>query len=398
MIRLLLLVLVLAAGLVVGPQLAGQQGYVLISAAEQTLEMSVTTLLVLIGMLIAVLWVLEWLLRKLLSISSTATGWLSGRKQRKARQQTQAGLIKLREGEWKKAEKLLAKARPHSDAPMHNLLAAAEAAQQRQNLQARDQYLQQAADLNANSLALALTRAQLHSQSGQHEEALASLRAIKRQHPRNPVMLALLKDTYIHLEDWSALLNLLPTLKKAQLLDHEQFDALHERAELGVMAHVASQQGTEGLLAHWNQLPKAKRNQPSLLAGLVKHLAARNADSEAYILLREALKKRTDDRLIALIPTLNLPDNYPAVVMLEELLTQDSRNPVLHSALGQLLMQSGKWQDARSHFEKALEYRADVTDYAYLADVLDKLDQGKAASDVSRTALKLALPEQPPAA
>ncbi|OOE96388.1 heme biosynthesis HemY N-terminal domain-containing protein [Salinivibrio sp. IB643] len=398
MIRLLLLVLVLAAGLVVGPQLAGHQGYVLISAAQQTIEMSVTTLLVLIAALIAVLWALEWVLRKLFSMSSTASGWLSGRKQRKARQQTQTGLMRLREGEWKKAEKLLAKARSHSDAPMHNLLAAAEAAQQRQDLHARDQYLQHAADINANSLALALTRAQLHSQSGQYEQALASLRAIKRQHPRNPVMLSLLKETYIQLEDWSALLNLLPTLKKAQLLNSEQLDVLYERAELGVMSHVASQKGAEGLLAHWNQLPKAKRNQPVLLAGLVHHLSARNADSEAYILLRETLKKRPDDRLIALIPTLNLPDSYPAVVMLEELLTRDSHNPVVHSALGQLLMQAGKWQDARSHFEQALEYRTDVSDYAYLADVLDKLNQGQAASDISRTALKMALPERPPAA
>ncbi|OOF13836.1 MULTISPECIES: heme biosynthesis HemY N-terminal domain-containing protein [unclassified Salinivibrio] len=398
MIKLLLLVLALVAGLLVGPELAGQQGYVLISAAEQTLEMSVTTLIILIIGLIGVLWVLEWVLRKLLSLSSTASGWLSGRKQRKARKQTQTGLMKLREGEWKQAEKLLAKARPFSDAPMHNLLAAAEAAQQRQDLHARDQYLQQAADLNANSLALALTRAQLHSQSGQYEEALASLRAIKRQHPRNPVMLSLLKDTYIQLEDWSALLNLLPTLKKAQLLDGTQLEALSERAELGVMAHIASQQGTEGLLTHWNRLSKTKRSQPALLVGLVHHLVARNADSEAYILLREALKKRPEDSLIALLPSLKLPDIHLAVVMLEELLRYDSRNPVTHSALGQLLMQQGKWQDARSHFEKALEYRADVTDYAYLADVLDKLNQGKAASDVSRTALKLALPEQPPAA
>ncbi len=105
MIRLLLLVLVLAAGLVVGPQLAGHQGYVLISAAQQTIEMSVTTLLVVIVALIAVLWVLEWILRKLFSMSSTASSWLSGRKQRKARQQTQTGLMKLREGEWKKSRK-----------------------------------------------------------------------------------------------------------------------------------------------------------------------------------------------------------------------------------------------------------------------------------------------------
>jgi len=45
MIKLLLLVAALIAGIVVGPMLAGNKGYVLISAANQTIEMSLTTLI-----------------------------------------------------------------------------------------------------------------------------------------------------------------------------------------------------------------------------------------------------------------------------------------------------------------------------------------------------------------
>ena len=51
MIKLLLLVAALIAGVVVGPMLAGNQGYVLISAANQTVEMSLTTLLILVVVL-----------------------------------------------------------------------------------------------------------------------------------------------------------------------------------------------------------------------------------------------------------------------------------------------------------------------------------------------------------
>ncbi len=46
MIRLIFLFVVLGLGLFVGTQYAGQQGYVLISIANRTIEMSVTTLVI----------------------------------------------------------------------------------------------------------------------------------------------------------------------------------------------------------------------------------------------------------------------------------------------------------------------------------------------------------------
>ncbi len=45
MIRLFLLAIILVAGLVIGTTFAGQQGYVLISIANHTIEMSLTTLI-----------------------------------------------------------------------------------------------------------------------------------------------------------------------------------------------------------------------------------------------------------------------------------------------------------------------------------------------------------------
>ncbi len=46
MVRLIFLFVVLGAGLFVGTQFSGQQGYVLISIANKTIEMSVTTLVI----------------------------------------------------------------------------------------------------------------------------------------------------------------------------------------------------------------------------------------------------------------------------------------------------------------------------------------------------------------
>ena len=71
MFRLIFLFVVLGAGLFVGTQFSGQQGYVLISIAEKTIEMSVTTLVVFVIAALAGLFLLEYLIKKLVYASST---------------------------------------------------------------------------------------------------------------------------------------------------------------------------------------------------------------------------------------------------------------------------------------------------------------------------------------
>ncbi|WP_158162123.1 heme biosynthesis HemY N-terminal domain-containing protein [Grimontia hollisae] len=394
MIKILLLVIALIAGLVVGPDLAGNQGYVLISAANQTIEMSVSTLVILVVFAFAALFILEWLIRKLFSLSSSTRGWFSGRKNKKARMLTNEGLLKLLEGDWKQSEKLLLKGVNHSDAPLLNYLAAAEAAQGRGDIDNRDRYLQQAADFGIDNLATALTRAKLQYRQGQYEEALASLQGLVDANPRNPVLLSLLKDTYLKLQDWKALLRLMPSLKRVKAVSEAEAERLELKAECGLMAHIATQKGSDGLLAHWNSLSRSARQQPKLIGCLVKQLIARKADSEAYIILRENLKKHPDESLISLVPELSLPDYHPAILKLQDVLRYNENNPVTHSALGQLYFREGKWAEARTHFEKALDIRPDVSDYAWLVDTLEKLNDPSAANHLSREALKLALPHK----
>lgn len=394
MIKILLLVIALIAGLVVGPDLAGNQGYVLISAANQTIEMSVSTLVILVVFAFAALFILEWLIRKLFSLSSSTRGWFSGRKNKKVRALTNEGLLKLLEGDWKQSEKLLLKGVNHSDAPLLNYLAAAEAAQGRGDIDNRDRYLQQAADFGIDNLATALTRAKLQYRQGQYEEALASLQGLVDANPRNPVLLSLLKDTYLKLQDWQALLRLMPSLKRVKAVSEAEAERLELKAECGLMAHIATQKGSDGLLAHWNSLSRSARQQPKLIGCLVKQLIARKADSEAYIILRENLKKHPDESLISLVPELSLPDYHPAILKLQDVLRYNENNPVTHSALGQLYFREGKWAEARTHFEKALDIRPDVSDYAWLVDTLEKLNDPSAANHLSREALKLALPHK----
>ncbi|MFD2179192.1 heme biosynthesis HemY N-terminal domain-containing protein [Veronia pacifica] len=394
MIKIILLIAALIAGLIVGPELAGNQGYVLISAADQTLEMSLTTMLILIVALFGVFFLIEYLLRAMLSSMTSTRSWFSGRKRRKARELTNNGLLKLVEGNWKQAEKLVIKAAPHSEAPLLNYLAAAEAAQSRGDADERDRYLQRAADCGDNELAMTLTKAKLQFRQEQYEEALANLEGLKQHHPRNPMMLSLLKDTYIKLNEWKSLLQLLPLLKKVSVITDDEKKQLNIEAECGLMTQIAGHKGSEGLLTHWHSLSRQLRQQPDSIKCLVNLLIERSADNEAFTLLKESLKKNPDEKLIALVPELTLSDYHPAIVVLKDLLRYNENNPVTHSALGQLNFRDGNYQQAREHLEKALEVRPDVADYALLVDTLEKLNESGEANNVSRQALRMALPNK----
>jgi HemY protein len=389
MIRLLLLAIVLVGGLIVGTTFADQQGYVLISVAETTIEMSLTTLVLFIGALIAGLFLLEIVVKRILSVSNFTRGWFSARHLRKARYNTFKGMIKLHEGEWKEAERLITKGGRHNDFPLLNYLAAAEAAQGRQHIEQRDAYLKLASEQPGSHLAVALTSAKLQMREEQYEFALATLQSVNVDYPHNPVLLDLLKDCYLALNEWQALKNIIHPLTKGNLITEQQALELEEKVECGILALIATNKGTTGLLDHWQSLPKKLKKHIPILVCLIRQLHNRKADSEAYILLRDNLKKRNDDRLIELLPTLNLPDYHPATVLLEDLARYDIRNPIIQSTLAQLYMRTQKWQPAREHFEAALAIREDMSDYAYLARVLDKQNRKQAAADISRKALTM---------
>lgn len=389
MIRLLLLAIVLVGGLIVGTTFADQQGYVLISVAETTIEMSLTTLVLFIGALIAGCFLLAIVVKRILSVSNFTRGWFSARHLRKARYNTFKGMIKLHEGEWKEAERLITKGGRHNDFPLLNYLAAAEAAQGRQHIEQRDAYLKLASEQPGSHLAVALTSAKLQMREEQYEFALATLQSVNVDYPHNPVLLDLLKDCYLALNEWQALKNIIHPLTKGNLITEQQALELEEKVECGILALIATNKGTTGLLDHWQSLPKKLKKHIPILVCLIRQLHNRKADSEAYILLRDNLKKRSDDRLIELLPTLNLPDYHPATVLLEDLARYYIRNPIIQSTLAQLYMRTQKWQPAREHFEAALAIREDMSDYAYLARVLDKQNRKQAAADISRKALTM---------
>ncbi len=193
----------------------------------------------------------------------------------------------------------------------------------------------------------------------------------------------------MQLKLWQPLIDLMPQLSKAKLVTEEEQAELIQKAQCGLLHEVAQQQGSEGLISHWNGLPRKVKQDAHLIGCFAHELISRKADNEAFTVIKEALKKSPTPELYQLLPELNLPDSHPVIVFLEGVLKREPENAAAQSALAHFFFRQEKWQEAQEHFEVALKLRSDVSDYAYLADTLEKQNLTKAAHEVSRKALTL---------
>jgi HemY protein len=389
MIRWIFLFLVLGAGLFVGTQFSGQQGYVLISIANKTIEMSVTTLVIFVIALLAALFGLEYLFKKVVYASSTTWNWFSVRKQKRSRRYTNEGIVKLLEGDWKGAEKKVTRWANHHDMPLLCYLVASQAAHEQGNKDERDKYIELASQQDNSQLAVELTKAKQQISERNFEAAFDTLSTLKGTYPSNTAVLGLLKTTYVELKLWQPLIELTPKLVKSKIITAEEQVELEQKAQCGLLHDVAKQQGSEGLISHWNKLSRKQKQSTHLVSCFVKQLIARKADSEAFTVIKENIAKGESNELYTLLPELNLADHHPVVVMLEKAVKKDDSNAEAHSALAQFYLREQKWTEAQAHFEKALELRSNVSDYGYLSDALEKQNLTKAAHEVSRKALGL---------
>ncbi|MGL4381570.1 MAG: heme biosynthesis protein HemY [Vibrio sp.] len=389
MIRLIFLFAVLGLGLFVGTQYTGQQGYVLISIANHTLEMSVTTLVIFIIAALAGLFALEWAVKKILRTGFYTWNWFSVRKQRHSRRYTNQAIIKLLEGDWAQAEKKATRWANYHDMPLLCYLTAAEAAHGMGNHSKRDHYLALAAKQPHATLAVELTRAKQQIREGDHAAALNTLTQLEQSYPQHPLRLRLLQQCYQALAKWQAQLDLLPQLTKAKIVTNAEAQQLELTAQAAIVHEVANQQGRDGLVQYWSKMPSKLKTDPDLLANVIPLFIQYQADDQAFSILKPCLHKHNLPALYALLPQLNLSDRQPLIRLLQQALQRDQHNAPAHSALGQLYLREAQWADAQHHLEQALSLRCDVSDYAYLAEALDQQTLTRAAHDVARKALSL---------
>ena len=296
MIRVLFLMLLLLAGLIAGPYLSGKQGYVRIETANNIVEMSLTTLVIFFVVSMAVVYSIEAAISRFCRLSNNTYSWFSRRKRVKAQKQTLEGLMRMDEGDYSKAEKLIGKNAKHSDEPVLNFIKAAEAAQQRGDEFSANRYLIQATEIaGTDSLILEIARTRILLQQNKLPAARSSVDSLLIMAGRNKEVLKLAVDIYLKSKAYQALDNILEQVEKSGLYSAEEFETLQRQVEDGLLDEKMNEDGVDGLLDWWDEQPRKRRNDSYVKLALIRRLIDANDHESAYELTLELVKKLDDD-------------------------------------------------------------------------------------------------------
>lgn len=396
-VYLLLSVLVVAAGLaLLGLAIAEHKGYVLFAYQGLRYESSLWAFLVLVAVVVLLLYLLRLLVRLLLTSVGLVNPWSGLHRNRRVRQATEQGFLDLAEGRWVPALRHLRRAAEGAPQPLMYYLGAARAAHKLGQYEDSDSLLELALErLPEAELAIALSHAELQEERGQVDAARETLEAMNQRHPHQRQVLRQLQRLYQQGGAWSELLGLLPELRKLKVLGAAELLELEQQAwrgrlvAAGQVAAGDAAAALERLRQAWQQLSSAQRHEPELLVVYAEQLRLLGGESEAEELLRQALKRSYDSRLVRLYGLLHSHDPARQLQAAEGWLKQHPKDADLLLTLGRLCLHNQLWGKAREYFESSLVFQRHPETCAELAHLLTRLGEIEGSNQLFQEGLSL---------
>jgi HemY protein len=373
------------AALVVGALTAhfllADNGYVLINFRGYLIEMSVPALVV----LLAVIYVAARFIITIVRAPRRLGEAVAGRRMRRAGSQLTRGMIQISEGNWAQGERLLTRGIKGTDSPLVNYLMAARAAQEQGSRQRRNEWLKLAYEqLPEAETTVLLTQAELQFDSGEYEQALATLMKLADTHPDHPMALGLLARTYAALDDRTRLRAMLPKLERAHLSDEQKETLALEClrvAEAGADFELAA------LKAAWSELSPKLRRAPRLQCWRALALDRLGAGDEAESALRSALKRDWDAALVRAYGEVKGRDPAKQLRQAERWLKDHDDDGILLLTAARLCLANELWGKARSYLESSLALAPEPASYALYGRLLSQLGETENAAVAYRSGL-----------
>ena len=356
LILLVIVVLVLAS--LVGGQMLQEPGYVMVSFAGYTVEMNIWFGAIVLFLLVVALYFTVWLLRRLLTAGLTVRQWRQRYRRRRIRTKTTQGMVHLMEGDWQQAQKKLTRSAADSDTPLPIYLAAARAAANNEDVAASEDLLREAHTVTPSAeIAIGLTKAELEIERSQYEQALATLLHLHKLNPKHKHVLHLLQQTYLGLEDWQGLQQVMPALRKQKVVQPGELDELEEKLALTLLEQAADarsdrpeQERAQQVQQVWKGFTKTQQRNPALVLAYAQQLTALNAAAQAEAPVREALQQEWRSDLVNAYGLLAAEKPQKQLQVIEDWLKTRSNDAELLLAAGRVSLRNKLWGKAREYF------------------------------------------------
>jgi HemY protein len=377
----IIVVLALFASAIAAHFLLSDPGYVVINFRGYLVEMSVPVLV----LLTAALFGLIWLVRKII-LAPRRIGEAAGRyRSARSGQKMTRGMIEVAEGNFARGERMLARAASTSDSPLFNYLQAARAAHLQGRDERRDDWLKLAyQEIPEAANAVLLTQAEFQLDQGQHEQALATLRRLDENSKDHGHALALMARLYFRLEDWAALREILPRVRKHSQVKPETLAVWTTRIHREQIDNAAD---ADAVTAAWKEVPKPRKTDISLLEAYYQGLMRTGQHEKAEKELVSALKSDWRGPLVRLFGLVEGVDASKQLKKAEGWLTNHSEDPDLLLTAARLCLCNELWGKARSYLETVISLRPSPEVYQEYGALLNQIGEADAAAEAYRDGL-----------
>jgi len=318
------------------------------------------------------------------------------RRRRKAREDTQRGLLDLAAGQWRSAEELLTRAAPDADSPAANYLVAARAADLLDAIDRRDEWLARAQDDAPEERAAALvTLAEMQMRRGQDEAALQTLEQLDASGHLNSRGLELMARLCQKLGRNERLRELGPRLLSAKELPEEQVNELLAHVRLAEIRAAGESANQSALEKAWSDLPRSVRKLPPSIVTYARAAMACRDHPSAERALRELIEETGDVAAVRLYGDLALPDPLVPLDRAEGWLRRRPEDADLLATCARLSLRAELVGKARSYLEASLARRPTAENSLILAELLEDLGEHEAATAWLRRAAAQAVGRRP---
>lgn len=363
-----------ALGALAWELLAPDLGEVVVRWHGRTLSTTVAFALVAWGLLWFGAWALWWLAR----LPFDAWHRLA---QKQARQRLINGLEALHEGRWWRAETLLGKAAADHDARTAALLAAREAALQRDDPAAAALLQTQLAQ--HAPVAAALNSAAMLLAQGHGDEALTLLLPIAEKKALPPRGQQQLLAALAASGRAAEAMDRLPTVRKELALPESAFATLECRLAADCLRQSAT---ADDLTRRWQDAATRLRDQPMVIRAYVETGQRLGLETEVATALHVAIDRQWNEELVALYGRLS---NGGALTGGERWLAGHSTSPVLLVALGRLCREQQLHAKAEDYLHRAIAQGGGGEAWEQLGHVFTAQNQSESAQTCYANALRV---------
>lgn len=296
-----------------------------------------------------------------------------------SQQDLKDGMVSLVEGHFPEAEKMMMQRVGYSETPLLNYLGAARAAHMRQAYPERDEYLKTASTYGEEAeIAVAVSQASMQFESGQIEQARATLIHLRELSPSHPFPNQLLAKVYYKQEDWKHLVELVPTLIKQSDVEPnsvvaKQYQTYMKRAVVGLFEANSGKQDLAVLGNIWHSLPNEVQDETYAIEAYSNALNNAGGGDVAVPVLEQAMGDQPSPELLACYG--RIPHRWPKVALEKVLSWQVSMpdDPVLMLCLARLYKQAGDNENSANYYEQALMLVPDQRVYHELGELLTQM-------------------------